>query len=187
MSELTQLLNAMDAGDPKAAEDLMPLVYQELRQLANARMAQEPSGQTLQSTALVHEAWIRLLGESHDWQNRRHFFSAAAEAMRRILIDRARHKKRVRHGGGLVRVDLDDIDLAAESQSETVLFVHEALDRLAEKDPEVAELVKLRYFAGIPNQQAAEMLGMSERTARRAWAYARAWLTREIDGKNPGQ
>jgi len=150
-------------------------------------MAQEPSGQTLQPTALVHEAWIRLVGENHEWQNRRHFFSAAAEAMRRILIDRARQKRRVRHGGGLVRVDLNDIDVAADSQSETVLFVHEALERLAQKDPEIAELIKLRYFAGIPNREAAEMLGMSERTARRNWAYARAWLTREVNGQNLGQ
>jgi RNA polymerase sigma factor (TIGR02999 family) len=187
MSNVTQLLSSIESGDPKAAEELLPLVYKELRQLANARMAREPGGHTLQPTALVHEAWIRLIGEGHDWQNRRHFFSAAAEAMRRILIDRARQKRRIRHGGGLVRVDLDDIDLAAESQSETVLFVHEALDLLAEKDPEVAELIKLRYFAGIPNQQAAEMLGMSERTARRTWAYARAWLTREINGQKHGQ
>jgi RNA polymerase sigma factor (TIGR02999 family) len=187
MSDVTRILDRVQQGDPKAAEELLPLVYEELRNLANARMAQEPSGQTLQPTALVHEAWIRLVGENHDWQNRRHFFSAAAEAMRRILIDRARQKRRVRHGGGLVRVDLNDIDVAAESQSETVLFVHEALERLAQKDPEIAELIKLRYFAGIPNQEAAEMLGMSERTARRNWAYARAWLTREINGQNPGQ
>jgi len=187
MSDVTQLLSAVESGNPKAAEELLPLVYEELRRLANARMAQEPSGQTLQPTALVHEAWIRLVGENHDWQNRKHFFSAAAEAMRRILIERARQKRRVRHGGGLVRVDLNDIDVAAESQSETVLFVHEALERLAQKDPEIAELIKLRYFAGVPNQEAAEMLGMSERTARRNWAYARAWLTREINGQNPGQ
>src|SRR6185369_6608543 len=140
MSDVTRILNRVQRGDPTAAEELLPLVYEELRNLADARMAQEPSGQTLQPTALVHEAWIRLVGENHEWQNRRHFFSAAAEAMRRILIDRARQKRRVRHGGGLIHVDLDDIDLAAESQSETVLFVHEALDRLAEKDPEVAEL-----------------------------------------------
>jgi RNA polymerase sigma factor (TIGR02999 family) len=187
MSDVTQLLSAIDAGDPKAADQLLPLVYEELRKLAAQRMASEAQGQTLQPTALVHEAWIRLIGENHDWQNRRHFFSAAAEAMRRILIERARQKRRVRHGGGLVRVDLNDIDVAAESQSETVLFVHEALERLAQKDPEIAELIKLRYFAGIPNQEAAEMLGMSERTARRNWAYARAWLTREINGHNPGQ
>jgi RNA polymerase sigma factor (TIGR02999 family) len=187
MSDVTQLLSAVESGNPKAAEELLPLVYEELRSLANARMTQEPSGQTLQPTALVHEAWIRLVGENHDWQNRKHFFSAAAEAMRRILIERARQKRRVRHGGGLVRVDLNDIDVAAESQSETVLFVHEALERLAQKDPEIAELIKLRYFAGVPNQEAAEMLGMSERTARRNWAYARAWLTREINGQKPGQ
>ena len=171
-------------GDPKAAEELIPLVYEELRKLASARMNQEPSGQTLQPTALVHEAWLRLLGEKHDWTNRRHFFSAAAEAMRRILIERARRKRRLRHGGNLVRIDLDDIDIAAASKSDTVLFVHEALNRLAERDPEIAELIKLRYFAGIPNREAAEMLGMSERTARRNWAYARAWLTQEINCQN---
>lgn len=187
MPGVTQLLSAIEAGEPMAADQLLPLVYDELRKLAAGKMAQEPGGQTLQPTALVHEAWLRLVGENHDWQNRRHFFSAAAEAMRRILIDRARQKRRVRHGGNLVRVDLNDIDLAAESQSETVLFVHEALEQLAQKDPEIAELIKLRYFAGIPNQEAAEMLGMSERTARRNWAYARAWLTREITGQNPGQ
>ena len=180
MSDATQLLSSIAAGDPRAAEELLPLVYEELRRLANARMAAEPEGHTLQPTALVHEAWIRLVGENHEWQNRRHFFSAAAEAMRRILIDRARRKKRGRHGGGLIRLDLDDIDLAEESKSETVLFVHEALDRLAARDPEVAELIKLRYFAGVPNQEAAQMLGMSERTARRNWAYARAWLAREL-------
>jgi RNA polymerase sigma factor (TIGR02999 family) len=180
MSDVTQLLSKIGAGDPKAADDLLPLVYEELRRLAKARMAAEPDGHTLQPTALVHEAWLRLAGESHDWNGRKHFFSAAAEAMRRILIDRARQKKRIRHGGGLVRLDLDDIDLAHESQSETVLFVHEALDRLAEKDPEVAELIKLRYFAGVPNQEAARMLGMSERTARRNWVYARAWLARAL-------
>jgi RNA polymerase sigma factor (TIGR02999 family) len=187
MSDVTRILDRVQQGDPKAAEELLPLVYAELRNLANARMAQEPSGQTLQPTALVHEAWIRLSGENHDWQNRRHFFSAASEAMRRILIERARQKRRVRHGGGLVRVDLGDINVAAESRSETVLFVHEALERLAQKDPEIAELIKLRYFAGVPNQEAAEMLGMSERTARRNWAYARAWLTREINGQDLGQ
>ncbi len=187
MSDVTRILDRVQQGDPKAAGELLPLVYDELRRLANARMAQEPPGQTLQPTALVHEAWIRLLGENHDWQNRRHFFSAAAEAMRRILIERARQKKRIRHGAGLVRVDLDDVDIAAESKSETVLFVHEALDRLAESDPDIAELIKLRYFAGVPNQEAATLLGMSERTARRNWAYARAWLTREINGQNPGR
>ena len=186
MTHVTQLLSSMGTGDAKAAEELLPLVYAQLRRLANARMAGEPEGQTLQPTALVHEAWIRLVGENHDWQGRKHFFSAAAEAMRRILIDRARQKKRLRHGGGLVRVQLDDIDLAEESKPETILFVHETLERLAEKDPEVAELIKLRYFAGVPNQEAAQMLGMSERTARRNWAYARAWLGRELQKQNLG-
>lgn len=184
MSGVTQLLSKIGADDPKAAEELLPLVYEELRRLANVRMAGESVGQTLQPTALVHEAWLRLASENHEWQGRKHFFSAAAEAMRRILIDRARQKRRIRHGGGMIRLNLDDIDLAQESQSETVLFVHEALDRLAEKDLEVAELIKLRYFAGIPNQEAARILGMSERTARRNWAYARAWLARELQKQN---
>ncbi|MFO1500092.1 MAG: sigma-70 family RNA polymerase sigma factor [Verrucomicrobiota bacterium] len=184
MSDVTQLLSSVGSGDPKAAEELLPVIYDELRRLANARMSREPEGQTLQPTALVHEVWIRLIGENHEWQGRKHFFSAAAEAMRRILIDRARHKRRVRHGGGLVRVQLDDLDLAEESKPDAVLFVHDTLDRLAEKDPEVAELIKLRYFAGVPNQEAAQILGMSERTARRNWAYARAWLAREIQKQN---
>lgn len=180
MPEVTRILQSIEQGDPRAAEELLPLIYEELRRLASVRMANEPAGQTLQPTALVHEAWIRLVGENHHWENRKHLFSAAAEAMRRILIDRARQKKRLRREGHLVRVNLDDIDLASESESETVLFVHEALEQLTEKDPKVAELIKLRYFAGIPNQEAAEMLGMSERTARRNWAYARTWLTTEI-------
>lgn len=186
MTDVTRLLNDATAGDPKAAESLLPLVYEDLRQLASVRMAQEPAGQTLQPTALVHEAWMRLHAEDHCWENRRHFFSAAAEAMRRILIDRARKKRRVRHGGDLARVDVHDVDIASESQPETVLFMHEALERLASKDPVVAELIKLRYFAGVPNEEAAAMLGMSERTARRHWAYARAWLAREIKGESAG-
>ena len=179
--EVTELLNAFESGDPNAADELLPLIYDEMRRLASLRMANEPDGQTLQPTALVHEAWIRLSGEQHDWKNRRHFLGAAAEAMRRILIDRARKKKRIRHGGTLARVNLDDVDLASNSESETVLFIHEALNRLAEKDPEIAELIKLRFFAGIPNQEAAKLLGMSERTARRNWAYARAWLTQDAE------
>jgi len=180
MSEVTRLLEAVEQGDPKAAEELLPLVYEELRRLAHQKMANEPPGQTLQPTALVHEAWLRLVGENHDWHNRRHFFSAAAEAMRRILVERARRKQRMRHGGQMVRLDLEDIDLAAESQPETVLFVDEALERLAAKDPTVVELIRLRFFGGMPNQEAAALLGLSERNARRDWAYARAWLTREL-------
>lgn len=184
MCNLTRRLNASEGDDPREAESLIPLVYEELRQLASARMAQEPAGHTLQPTALVHEAWMRLRAEDHTWENRRHFFSAAAEAMRRILIDRARKKRRIRHGGNLARVDIQDIDIASESQPATVLFMHEALERLAAKDPVIAELIKLRYFAGVPNEEAATMLGMSERTARRQWAYARAWLAREIKGES---
>jgi RNA polymerase sigma factor (TIGR02999 family) len=187
VADVTRVLSTLEEDDPQAAEELLPLVYEELRRLAKARMAAEPDGHTLQPTALVHEAWIRLVGENHDWQGRRQFFCAAAEAMRRILIDRARRKRRIRHGGGLVRLELDDLDLAKEGQSETVLFVHEALDRLSEQDPEVAELIKLRYFAGVPNPEAAKMLGMSERTARRNWAYARAWLARDLHKQNLGQ
>lgn len=185
MSNVTRRLNDSTAGDPREAEALLPLVYEELRQLASARMAQEPAGQTLQPTALVHEAWVRLQAEDHSWQNRRQFFSAAAEAMRRILIDRARKKRCLRHGGDLARVDISDIDIASESQPGTVLFMHEALEQLTAKNPLIAELIKLRYFAGVPNEQAAAMLGMSERTARRQWAYARAWLARELSGDLP--
>lgn len=180
MPDVTQLLNAIETGDPHAAEELLPLVYEELRRLASLKMGKESPDHTLQPTALVHEAWIRLSKENHDWANRKHFFSAAAEAMRRILLDRARSKKRLRHGGDWSRVNLEDINLAAESESETVLFVHDALERLAVEDATTAELIKLRFFAGVPNHQAAEILGMSERSARRNWAYARAWLTREL-------
>jgi RNA polymerase sigma factor (TIGR02999 family) len=182
MSEVTGLLEAAERGEPQAAEELLPLVYEELRRLAAVRMANEKPGQTLQPTALVHEAWLRLASEDHDWRNRKHFFSAAAEAMRRILVERARRKQRRRHGGQMVRVNLEDIDLAAESESETVLFVDEALERLAAEDPTVAELIRLRFFVGMPNQEAAALLGLSERTARRDWAYARAWLARELAG-----
>lgn len=181
MSEVTLLLRAIEEGDPQAANELLPLVYDELRRLAASKMSKESPGHTLQPTALVHEAWIRLSKEDHDWVNRRHFFSAAAESMRRILLDRARAKGRIRRGGHLSRVDLEDIDLAAESESETVLFVNEALEKLALDDPTTAELVKLRFFAGIPNHKAAEILGLSDRTARRNWAYARAYLTRELN------
>ena len=183
---VTQLLETIETGDPKAAEDLLPYVYDELRRIASLRMANEPAGHTLQATALVHEAWIRLSGENHEWKNRRHFLGTAAEAMRRILIDRARKRKRNRHGGGLVRINLDDVKLAETSNHETVMFVNEALDRLGEKEPEIAELIKLRFFIGIPSHDAARLLGMSERTARRNWAYARAWLARELIDRDSG-
>lgn len=180
MSDVTQLLCALESGDPQAADQVLPLVYEELRRLAAAKMAQESPGQTLQPTALVHEAWLRLAGENHSWANRRQFFSAAAEAMRRILIERARQRGRVRHGGGLQRASLDELDLAVTTDGDLLLLVSESLDRLAQHDAAGAELIKLRFFAGLSNVEAAETLGLSERTAKRTWAYARAWLYEEI-------
>ena len=163
-----------------AAAQLLPLVYDELRRLAALKMANEAAGQTLQPTALVHEAWLRLAGENHSWENRRHFFSAAAEAMRRILIERARQRQRIKRGGGLHRTTLNELDLAITADDQTVLLVNEALEKLAQKDPVSAELIKLRFFAGLTNVEAAEILGMAERSAKRTWAYARAWLYEEI-------
>lgn len=180
MSQFTQLLGAAEQGDPQAAERLLPLVYEELRRLATARMAQESAGQTLQPTALVHEAWMRLAGEEHPWENRRQFFAAAAEAMRRILIERARQRGRIRHGGGLQRAPIEELDLATTADDDTLMLVSESLERLAQQDPTGAELIKLRFFAGLSNVEAAEVLGLSERTAKRVWAYARAWLYEEI-------
>jgi RNA polymerase sigma factor (TIGR02999 family) len=182
VSELTVILQRLDQGDPRAASELLPLVYEELRKLAAQRMARESPGQTLQATALVHEAWLRLGGdEQPEWRNRAHFFAAAAEAMRRILIDNARRKKYLRHGGGAQRVNLDDLDLAANMDDEQLLALHEALDQLAAHDAPKAELVKLRFFAGLTNEQAARVLGVSEPTVKRHWAYARAWLFREMN------
>ncbi len=188
MSEVTRLLDATDRGEPHAAEKLLPLVYEELRRLAHQKMAHLPPGQTLQATALVHEAWLRLGGDRNPqfWNSRGHFFSAAAEAMRRILVERARRKAAVRHGGGLRRVDLENVDLAEDTNSELLLLVDEALAKLAEVDRPAAELVKLRFFVGLPNAQAAELLDMPERTAKRNWAYARAWLLRELQNKMAG-
>jgi RNA polymerase sigma factor (TIGR02999 family) len=182
--QVTQILNRVSAGQGHAAEELLPLVYDELRRLAAARMAQVPPGQTLQPTALVHEAWLRLAGAQQEhWNSRGHFFAAAAEAMRRILVERARRRSAEKHGGGLRRVDLDQVDLAEEANSELLLALDEALTSLAERDPTAAQLIKLRFFAGLPNVQAAELLGVPERTAKRAWAYARAWLYQEITKK----
>jgi RNA polymerase sigma factor (TIGR02999 family) len=181
--ELTAILNRAGQGDPHAADELLPLVYDELRKLAAVRMAGESSGHTLQATALVHEAWIRLGADSQPtWQNRAHFFAAAAEAMRRILIDAARRRHARRHGGGLKRVDVADpaLQIAAPGRDEELLAVHESLDRLAVEDARVAELVKLRYFVGLTLAQAADTLGISEPTAKRDWAYARAWLFNDI-------
>ena len=183
MSNATVLLNAVERGDPKAADELLELVYQELRQLATHKMAQEPPGQTLQPTALVHEAWLRLVArENPSFQNRAHFFSAAAEAMRRILIDRARRRQTRRHGGGYERVDLDECDLAAPQADDEVLAVHEALDRLIEAHPVQAEVVKLRYFGGRTNEEVAQILDLSLSTVKNYWAFARAWLIQEIKG-----
>ena len=180
MNEVTRILNTIEHGDSRAAEQLLPLVYEELRRLAAQKMANEAAGQTLQPTALVHEAWLRLAGENHSWENRRHFFSAAAEAMRRILIERARQRQRLKRGGGLHRTTLNELDLAITADDQTVLLVNEALEKLAQKDPVSAELIKLRFFAGLTNVEAAEILGMAERSAKRTWAYARAWLYEEI-------
>jgi RNA polymerase sigma factor (TIGR02999 family) len=182
-SNATVLLTAVERGDPKAADELLELVYQELRQLATRKLAQEPPGQTLQPTALVHEAWLRLVGsENPKFENRAHFFSAAAEAMRRILIERARRRRTRRHGGGYERVDLGECDLAAPQADDELLAVHEALDKLAEKHPVQAEVVKLRYFGGRTNAEVAEILDISLSTVKTHWAFARAWLLQEIKG-----
>ena len=179
VSEVTRMLETLD--EPQAAEKLLPLVYDELRRLAAHRMAAQSPDHTLQATALVHEAYLRLLGNGeHTWQNRRHFFAAAAEAMRHILVDRARRKAAVRHGGGLARLNLDDVFVASDASDDTVMLVNSALEKLALHDATAAELVKLRFFAGLTLAQAGELLGFSERTAKRTWAYARAWLYQEI-------
>ncbi len=181
MSDVTRLLNAAETGDAKAAVDLLPLVYEELRKLAAAKMAQEAPGQTLQPTALVHEARLRLAGsEAHQWNGRGHFFAAAAEAMRRILVENARRKQRVKHGGELQRVDMTTLDVAILSDDGHLLAVDEALEKLAARDPLGAQLIKLRFFAGLPNVEAARLLEIPERTAKRTWAYARAWLYEEL-------
>jgi RNA polymerase sigma factor (TIGR02999 family) len=179
MNEVTRILSALSQGDPHAAEQFLPLVYDELRQLAAARMAQEKPGQTLDATALVHEAYLRLVGNQH-FENRRHFFAAAAEAMRRILIENARRKQRDKHGGHLVRRSVDAIDVAASDCSEDLLALEEALQKLTKADATAAQLVGLRFFAGMTIPQAAELMNLSARTADRLWAYARAFLHAEI-------
>jgi RNA polymerase sigma factor (TIGR02999 family) len=185
MGEITLLLQQAQSGDTEAANKLMPLVYEELRKLAACRMAQERPGQTLQATALVHEAWQRIAGtERTAWENRSHFFGAAAEAMRRILVEQARRKARLKHGGDLARVSIDDVDVAATADDPVIIAVGEALERLAQLDPEGAKLVSLRFFAGMSNVEAAQALDLSERTAKRTWAYARAWLHAELTKKD---
>jgi RNA polymerase sigma factor (TIGR02999 family) len=187
VTKLTALLQRLEKGDPHAAHELLPLVYEELRKLAAFKMANEAPGQTLQPTALVHEAWLRLGGDDQPaWENRGHFFAAAAEAMRRIVIDNARRKRRMRHGGDLERVDFAAIQVPAPVPAEEeLLAVHEALDELAELDSRKAELVKLRFFVGLTFAEAATMLGVSEVTAKRDWAFARAWLYRRTGGGEP--
>jgi RNA polymerase sigma factor (TIGR02999 family) len=181
VSHVTQILKRAEQGDPTAADQLLPLVYEELRRLATHKMSQEAQGHTLQPTALVHEAWIRLVGNGkQEWDGRAHFFGAAAEAMRRILIDRARRKRAVRHGGNRQRVELEEINLASATDDDQLLAVNDALDKLAIEHKVEAELVKLRYFVGMTNEEAAEVLGVSVRTAKYYWTHARAWLYREI-------
>jgi RNA polymerase sigma factor (TIGR02999 family) len=187
MSEVTRILSAVEQGDPHAAEQLLSLVYDELRQLAAHKMSQEAPGQTLQATALVHDAYLRLVDveKAQHWNSRGHFFAAAAEAMRRILVDRARHKRSRKRGGDLARHDLDGLEIALPEVPEDVLALDEALTKLAATDKAAAELVHLRFFAGLPLAEAARLLGISPRTADRLWAYARAWLHQEIRGSAP--
>ena len=184
MSDVTVLLSAMEAGDPRAGDQLLPLVYDELRKLAAAKMAQEQAGQTLQATALVHEAWLRLGGTESPqaWNGRGHFFGAAAEAMRRILVDAARRKARLRHGGGMERVPVERFEIAAPQPEDRLLQVSEALDELEKEAPEAARIVKLRYFAGFTQQQVADSMGISLRSAERQWTWAKAWLFHRIRG-----
>jgi RNA polymerase sigma factor (TIGR02999 family) len=181
MSDVTQVLQAIGRGDGRASDELLPLVYDELRRLAAARMAQEAAGQTLQPTALVHEAWLRMVKDGErNWQNRAHFFGAAAEAMRRILIENARRKSRLKRGGDQARIDIEQLELAATTPDDKVLLIDDALERLQAEDPEKARIVVLKFFGGLTNQEVAENLGVTERTVERQWAFAKAWLFRSI-------
>jgi RNA polymerase sigma factor (TIGR02999 family) len=190
MTDVTRILSAIEHGDLQASERLLPLVYGELRRLAQQRLARERPGHTLQATALVHEAYLRLVGgqEAQGWESRGHFFAAAAEAMRRILVENARRKRAERHGGRLERQDLDAIEVQAPSRSEDLLALDEALTRLEAEDPVKARLVKLRYFAGLTEEDAASVLGISRTTAQRHWRFAKAWLLKELEGTvGPGE
>jgi RNA polymerase sigma factor (TIGR02999 family) len=182
MSDVTRILGAIEHGDAQAANELLPLVYEELRRLAAVRMANEAAGHTLQPTALVHEAWLRLAGNDVNVQfaNRAHFFAAAAEAMRRILIERARRKAAEKRGGDWQRIDLDKVEIAAEADDDTLLLVNEALEKLAQEDANAAEIAKLRFFGGLTLEEAAQVLGVTKRTADRYWAFARVWLFDEM-------
>ncbi len=187
MSDVTRILSAIEQGDPKAAEQLLPLVYDALRKLAAQKLAQERPGQTLEATALVHEAYLRLVGASskdaaREWQGRAHFFAAAAEAMRRILVEKARRKTRQKHGGGLRRADIDLANIVYPMPDEDLLALDEAMTRLAAEDPIRAKLVQLRFYVGLSNEEAAKVLGISGVTAKRYWRYARAWLHRQVQG-----
>lgn len=183
MDNITRILSSIDQGDPNAADELLPLVYEELRKLAAGRLRREKPGQTLQATALVHEAWLRLVnkeGVPSNWNGRGHFFGAAAEAMRRILVEQARRKQRIKHGGDLERVELIDVPAPTVNATYDLLELDKALLKLEQLEPDKAQLVKLRYYAGLSNEEAAEALGISPTTASRYWAYARAWLFGEI-------
>ena len=181
MNDITLVLQAASRGEGGASEELMPLVYEELRRLAAARMARETPGQTIQATVLVHEAWLQLAGNGdRHWQNRAHFFGAAADAMRRILIDNARRKARIKHGGGQARVDIDEVPVAAKTPDDDVLLINDALERLEAEDPEKARIVVMKFFGGLTNQEVAENMGISERTVDRQWACAKARLFRWI-------
>ena len=182
MTDASQILKAAEQGDPRAASQLLPLVYDELRRLAAQRLAKEKPGQSLDATGLVHEAYVRLVGGQPEqpWNGRGHFFAAAAEAMRRILIEKARSKRRLRHGGDMKRVPLDDAELAEEAADDRLIALDEALERLAAEEQQTAEVVKLRYFVGLTIEQTAEALGISVRTANRHWSYARAWLYQQL-------
>ena len=186
MNEATHILNSLQPGELPEAADLLPLVYEELRRIAAAKLSRETAGQTLQPTALVHEAWLRLGGEAQpSWQSRSHFFAAAGEAMRRILIEKARRRQRVRHGGGLERVDLDEVEIVAPETDKRLLRIHEALDRFAQDDPARAEVVKLKFFVGLNDREVADALGLSERTVERHWAFAKVWLLRAVRDGDP--
>ena len=187
MSDVTRIFDAIQQGDPRAADQLLPLVYDELRRLAAYRMANEAPGHTLQPTALVHEAWLRLVGdEASKFENRAHFFGAAAEAMRRILVESARRKKRLKHGGELQRVNVDDVELPLPLPDDELLALDEALDRLATVDARAAEVVKLCFFVGLTQEQAGKELGISLATAERLWSFARAWLFQEMQKQRDG-
>lgn len=191
MNEVTRVLSAIDSGEPRAAEELLPVLYGELRRLAAAQLSRLPPGQTLQATALVHEAWLRLVGQDQkedepQWDGRRHFFGAAAQAMRHILVDCARRKGRVKHGGNLQRVDVEVVQLADPMRADELLALDEALAQLEAFDPQAAELTKLRYFAGFTHQQSAELLGLNKRAADRLWSFARAFLLKELQASQGG-